>query len=340
MSDAHVTVQVVDGKAKRHSARVAHGFLRVLEQLSYQSGTVLETAAVLVATAVLHRRQELCGQIAVRGIDIDDVEAGALFPQRSIAVPLAQVPDVRPVHGLSLRRSVPRGHAGRGERVFARQTVARGIPSVPEFHTGERTVAVDSFSHVRQRLHVVLVPQRALGIGIIIGGRMNRAVLGADHGPATLGIYLPRPVERLRPRVSHAGAMRHLVETVLRRYRPDLHGFEEDVVPGVAFHGHSDTATAGNGRSRNTVVVHHRPDTVRRAFVNSLVQTGITCLQARAFETVAPDSLLVKLRPWPGIRSSVPHAPAVALKAAASRNHWISSAGWYSQHPLCAMVYP
>ena len=37
--------------------------------------------------------------------------------------------------------------------------------------------------------------------------------------------------------LAEAGAVRHLVEAVPQRLRPDLHRLEEDVVTGVAGHG-------------------------------------------------------------------------------------------------------
>ncbi len=65
---------------------------------------------------------------------------------------------------------------------------------------------------------------------------MDLALLGGDHGPATLGLDLAHRRVGQWHRVAHAIAMWHLEEAVLGRHRADLHRGEKDVVAGIA-HG-------------------------------------------------------------------------------------------------------
>ena len=83
---------------------------------------------------------------------------------------------------------------------------------------------------------VVLVPQLGLGVGRSLGMGMERALVGADDGPSALGLHAPHGGFRARQQVTHAAAVRHLEEAVARRYRADLHGFEEDIESGIAGH--------------------------------------------------------------------------------------------------------
>ena len=86
---------------------------------------------------------------------------------------------------------------------------------------------------------VAVVPHARRDVRRLVGLRVDRAVLGVDRGPAALG--LDGAVARLRPRLldAESGAVRHLVEAVAERLRPDPHGLEEDVVTRVATHAGS-----------------------------------------------------------------------------------------------------
>ena len=66
--------------------------------------------------------------------------------------------------------------------------------------------------------------------------RMDLALLGADDGPAALGFRGAHRRVRFRHGVTHAVAVRDLEEAVLRRYRTDADGLEQDVVTRITLH--------------------------------------------------------------------------------------------------------
>ena len=76
-------------------------------------------------------------------------------------------------------------------------------------------------------------------------------------GPAALG--LDAPVARLRPRLldAEAGAVRHLVEAVAQRLRPDAHRLEEHVVARVA-RAHSSSSRLRCGHELRSSCVDAR----------------------------------------------------------------------------------
>jgi hypothetical protein len=69
VGDAIFAEQLVHGKAHRHGAAVADGFVSILNQLAQEAGAVLEAAAVLVRAVVgaphdeLHRQRETMGSV-------------------------------------------------------------------------------------------------------------------------------------------------------------------------------------------------------------------------------------------------------------------------------------
>ena len=65
---------------------------------------------------------------------------------------------------------------------------------------------------------------------------MDLAFLGADDGPAAFRFDGAHRRVRFRHRVAHAVAVRNLEEAVLRRYRADADGLEQDVVARIALH--------------------------------------------------------------------------------------------------------
>ncbi len=107
---------------------------------------------------------------------------------------------------------------------------------VGQLHAGKRTVGVDGLDHQRQVFDVVVIPQAGLGLRRVVGGGVDHAFLGADHGPAALGLHLAHLRVGLRPVESHAGAVGDLIEPIFRHDRADLHRLEQDVVAWIAHH--------------------------------------------------------------------------------------------------------
>ena len=158
-------------------------------------------------------------------------------PERGLEVPALQIADVGFVHGPGLDRIVDtRRSAERSDRGFPCVVVGTGRAPVPQLHSGERTVVVDLVDHEAQGPDVLVVPDRRRRVGVVIGRRVDRAVLGADGSPSALGFHLPQRRQRLRPPVADAGAVGHLIETVGRGHGPDLHRLEHYVESGVAGH--------------------------------------------------------------------------------------------------------
>ena len=69
-----------------------------------------------------------------------------------------------------------------------------------------------------------------------VGRGVDLDLLGADDGPASLGLDAAHDRVRGRVAVAHAVAVRHLEEAVARGHRPELDGLEQDVVARVAAH--------------------------------------------------------------------------------------------------------
>ena len=93
---------------------------------------------------------------------------------------------------------------------------------------------VNLFGHQGVGPDIRGVPKTGIGVGQIVGRRVNRAILRAHHAPAPLGLHGAQVRQHPRPQPSKAGAMGHLIEAVFRRDRPDPDRLEENVVARIA----------------------------------------------------------------------------------------------------------
>ena len=116
----------------------------------------------------------------------------------------------------------------------------------------QRAMLVDRVGHQRHRRNVAVVPQPAFVKRLAVGGRMDFGLLRRDDGPAALGLDPAKPRQRLRLGPADAGAVRHLVEAVARRHRPDADRLEQDVVARVA--GHAGRIASTVSASRSTII--------------------------------------------------------------------------------------
>jgi hypothetical protein len=107
---------------------------------------------------------------------------------------------------------------------------------VDQLAAGERAMAMHGLGHMRQGRDVMVVPEPRLLIGRDIAGGMDLAFLGADHGPAALGLHAAHGRQRQRHVVAHAVAMGHLVEAVAGGDGADLDRLEQDIVTRIARH--------------------------------------------------------------------------------------------------------
>ena len=206
-----------------------------LQRLQPHPGPVLQRAAVGVGALVVERRQELCQQVAMAAVDVDDVEAdGASLSRRARPVGLDSA-DVGELHRLRHdRRVVVARDLRRRDRGPARVGRLRVDAGVRELDAGERAVLVHRIGHEGEVLEVVVVPQLGRDVRRLVRVEAHRRVLGADGRPAAFCLHAP--MCRLRSRLARAEprAVGHLVEAVAHRLRPDPHGLEEDVVARVA----------------------------------------------------------------------------------------------------------
>ena len=208
----------VGREADRDRAVAADRLLSVLDHLADQAHPVLEAAAVFVGSAVGLRRQEMGQQVAMGRIDVDDVEARLPSALRRLPVPAPELPDVRLVHGprlIGIAGDVR--HAGHVEGDVAAVQIGRARAAEPKLDAGQRAVRVHRLGRQRVGLDVAIVPKARVGKRQIVGGRTDRAVLGADHAPAALRLHAAKRRQHARPEPAEPGAMGHLIKAVLGR---------------------------------------------------------------------------------------------------------------------------
>ena len=221
----------------------------------------ISVAAIPVAALVHLGVEELAQNIAVRGIDIDDVHARLPRPERRRPVPAAELANVVEVHARALPGRFRGGQARGRQRHLAREHVGRAHAAIPELGSGQRAMRVNGLRHGGHVPDVALVPQAGEGMRNIVRRRMNGAIFGVDHAPAALGLDAPHGSQGGGQLIAHAGAMRHLVEAVGRRDGPDLHRLEQDVESRIARH---DSDLPRTGRlaaipSRTAISRRRRP---------------------------------------------------------------------------------
>ena len=95
-----------------------------------------------------------------------------------------------------------------------------------QFDAGQGAAGVNSVRDPGQRGQVTVVPQAQLDKGRDVGARVDLHLLGADDSPAALGLDVAHGRLRGGITVTHAVAVRHLEEPVLRANRPQLNRLE------------------------------------------------------------------------------------------------------------------
>ena len=229
-----------DAEPRRHGGTVADRLARVLDQLAHDPHPVLQRPAIFIA-AVVHAGVEKLGeQIAVGGVDVDDVEARLDRPQRSVAVPAAEVADILLIDlaGLAgvVDPAVGLGSVAQAVGGKPRREVHDHTATEPQLDPGQGTVLVHRVGHQPVGADIFIVPERGIGKGLVVRGWVDRAEFGVDHAPAAFGLDPAHGGEHLRSAPAHAGAVRHLIETVLGGDRSDADGVEQNIVPRVS-HG-------------------------------------------------------------------------------------------------------
>ena len=86
-----------------------------------------------------------------------------------------------------------------------------------QLDAGQGAAVVDLVRDARQRGQILVVPEPQFDEGADVGCRVDLDLLGAHHGPAAFGLDPAHIGLAGRIAVSHAVAVRHLVEAVASR---------------------------------------------------------------------------------------------------------------------------
>ena len=255
--DALRPVKGIDGETGRHGAGVAHRLLHRSHGLEPEARPVLEAAAVLVGALVVELGQELERQIAVRAVDVDDVEARTLGADCGVDIHLDQVLDVvfvglaRVGARFELRRDLT-GAPGHGATLHA----GRVGSAVPHLDPGQRAMPVNLVAHVTQVDDIALIPDAGRDPMHVVGFRMDRGVFGADSAPAALGLHAAEGGLGARPLRACAVAVGNLIEAVLHGLRTDPNRLEQAVILRITRHRASPFSSS---RRRSRPVWRLRP---------------------------------------------------------------------------------
>ena len=180
----------------------------------------------------------------VAGIGIDDIEARRLRSFGGIDIPAPDRLDIRQIHLPRLQRMkfVDRPVRWRQGNLAAVVVWGRG-PCIGGLESGQTTVFVDLLRHAGEERNVTVVPQAALDDRAVLRAVVDLHLLRADNRPAALGLDAAHLSHAGGIGVTHAVAMRDLVEAVLRGQWADLHRLEENIVTHIA--GHRKGTLAG-----------------------------------------------------------------------------------------------
>ena len=232
--DPHELVAAVHGHPDRDRAVVPDGVAHALERLELETRAVGERAAVAVRAPVRVRREPLRHEIAVRAVDVDDVEADVARAARGGDEVVLHPADVLARHLLRERGVLPlRPDLARRDAVAARLAVERLRTAVVELDPGERPVRVHRLDDEPEGAHVGLLPDLARDRRRLVGVARHGGVVDVDAAPAALGLDAAERRVRARLAAAEARGVGHLVEPVGQRLGPDPHGIEQDRVPGV-----------------------------------------------------------------------------------------------------------
>lgn len=183
---------VVGGAEAHEHRRFGHGGSHGSHDVEQEPRTVLERSAELVVALVRQGRQELVNQVAVSGVNFDEVEAGLDAAAGAVGERLNELLDARGAHRDGRHVRLERDRAGRlgnpaaavnGSRaaagVAAEQGAELGVgarlaPGVGELDRGGGSLRVDEVGHAAPCADLFIVPDAG------VAGR--DAALGHDRG--------------------------------------------------------------------------------------------------------------------------------------------------------------
>ena len=175
----------------------------------------------------------------MRAIEADQVEACCPAPLGGIYKPTPQIANVLFVQCTRLYRIIGEGsdrHCGWRKRHFFGVKVGAVDTRVSELNAGECAVLFHLFGHFRDHRDIGVVPETKLDEGCDLGGMVHFALFGENNAPAALGFDTAHGCRRRRIAISAAVTVRHLVESILGKHRPDCHRLKQDIVALIAAH--------------------------------------------------------------------------------------------------------
>ncbi len=213
---------------------VPDGLAHHPDGLQCEPGPAGERPAVAVRAPVGPRGEELGEQVAVRAVDVDDVEPGIPRPAGTGHEVGLDAPDVVEAHlaGRGSPADARRRRARCDSRVAARDVRAR-VAAVVELEPRQGTVGVDGVGGEPQRGHIAVVSDVGGHVGRLVTVGRHGCVLHAHPAPPSLGLDPTEGGLGARLAGAEAGGVRHLVEAVGEGLRADRHRLEQDRMTGV-----------------------------------------------------------------------------------------------------------
>ena len=173
----------------------------------------------------------------VAGVYVNDVETRVPGTQSGLAMPAAHVRNIPARHGTGLNRiKTVHGAIRDAKHRQARIEVRHIMPAVHQLDRRQGAVLVNPLGHERKTVLITLIPQPGLPVRQDITRGMDITLLRCHDSPTALGFHRAHTGHTVRHGMTHAVAVRHLIETVARSYRTNLHGLEQHVITRIASH--------------------------------------------------------------------------------------------------------
>ena len=97
--------------------------------------------------------------------------------------------------------------------------------------------------HSSQIGQVTIIPHTGFGKRLHVASWVEVTLFGSDDSPAAFGLHTAHFYHAVREHAPHAVTVGDLIKPVWRSNRANLHGFEQDVVSGVALVAHGNIAS-------------------------------------------------------------------------------------------------
>ena len=122
----------------------------------------------------------------------------------------------------------------RRHRHLARIEIGAVGAAVGQLYSRQRAIGMNGVRHLDEARHVVLIPDAQFDERRDLGCVVDFHLLGEDDAPAAFRFHPPHLGRRRWIAIAATIAMRHLIEAVLGRHRPDFDRLEQDIVARIA----------------------------------------------------------------------------------------------------------